>query len=131
MFARLVVTGIDQAIRGADAAEALFIKAIEADLEWFGETVSTDAKKDHPYIDRTGELTRSIGYTVESWRGRILQVNVFATASYAEAVEYGTARSRAYPYLFPKFYQYLDALQAKLKVSVNAAIATGGKIGGA
>jgi hypothetical protein len=127
----LTVTGIDQAIRGADAAEKLYRQAIAETLEWFGKTVSQEVKDDHPYIDRTGVLTRSVGYSVESWRGKFLVVNVFATATYAEAVEYGTSRSRPYPFLFPKFYKYLDELQQRLQIAVNAAIAAGGNIGGA
>jgi hypothetical protein len=131
MLLRLTITGIDQTIRGVDAAEKLYQQAIAETLEWFGKTVSEEVKADHPYIDRTGGLTRSVGYTVESWRGRFIQVNVFATMPYAEAVEYGTSRSRPYAFLFPKFYKYLGELQQRLQIAVNAALAAGGGIGGA
>jgi hypothetical protein len=100
-------------------------------MEWFGKTVSEAAKDDHPYEDHTYVLTRSIGYTVESWSAKTVQVNVYAMAPYAEAVEYGTAKSRAYPFLFPQFYRFLDPLQVKLQNAVNRAISEGGIFGGA
>lgn len=131
MDIKLTITGIDQAIRGVDKAQELLLKYVAEALDWFGKTVSEAAKEDHPYQDRTGELTRSIGYTVESWNGRTAQVNIFATASYAESVEFGTSKSRAYPFLFPQFYRFLDVLQVKLQDAVNRALTEGGVFGGA
>jgi hypothetical protein len=124
----LTLTGLDEAKLAAEIAERLMLQYVEAELEWFGQTVSQDAKEDHPYQDRTGELTRSIGFTVESWAMNRIQVNVFATATYAEAVEFGTSKSRPYPFLFPKFYLHLDELQFRIQAAVNKAIADAGQL---
>lgn len=128
---RLTLTGIDQAIAGVDKVFELYFLYISQELDWFGKTVSEEAKNDHPYMDHTFTLTRSIGYTVEGWTGRTVQVNVFATASYAGEVEFGTSKSRAYPFLFPKFYLYLGELQNRLQAAVNRAFEEGGHFGGA
>lgn len=124
---RLTLTGVEEAIEGADLAEKLLLQYVSEALDWFGRIVSEEAKADHPYEDRTGELTKSIGYTVESWRGNHVQVNVYSLAVYADEIEFGTARSRAYPFIFPRFYAHIEELQTKVKEAVNRALVEGGQ----
>jgi hypothetical protein len=97
----------------------------------FGEKVSLGAKWDHPYQDRTGNLTSSIGFTVEVWKNNTAQLNIYATATYADEVEYGTSKSKAYPFLFPKLYEFLPTLQPALAIAAERAIRDGGIAGGA
>lgn len=128
---RLTVTGINEAIQGAELAEKLLKLYVGDALHWFGTTVTREAKEDHPYQDRTGALTRSIGYTVEIWTANTIQINIYATMSYAPAVEFGTATSRAFPFLFPKFYKHIDELMQRINAAVNRALTEGGAAGGA
>lgn len=52
------------------------------------------ARSYHPYEDRTGTLTRSIGAQVDDFRGSLLTARFTAEAPYAAEVEYGTSPHR-------------------------------------
>jgi hypothetical protein len=119
---RITVTGLDAAISRVALVEELWHKYINESLEWFGKTVSEAAKADHPYQDRTGQLTASIGYRVIPLTGTKAYATVFATMPYAEAVENGTPTSRPYPFIWPKFYQYIPELEQRLEDALFRAI---------
>lgn len=121
MRIRFEFTGVNETVRRVHDLPARYRDYIESDLRWFGETVSKAAKEDHPYQDRTGQLTASIGFEIHEFQSGRAQVIVFATMPYAEAVEYGTPTSRPYPYLYPKFYQYLPELMLRLQASLDRA----------
>lgn len=70
---------------------------------------------EHAYIDRTGRLTRSVGYTVEKWSERTVTCTIFATMPYAELVEYGTPRSRPYPFFWPVIWARVPLLETALQ----------------
>lgn len=82
-FAKRQIANIRQAIEATQAA------------------VVNEARANHPYTDRTANLTNSIQ------AGRIIigldsiSGEVLATAEYAEFVEFGTSNSRALPFLAP------------------------------
>ena len=63
--------------------------------------IVAEAKTNHPYTDRTGDLTRSIdkGRVIETRNS--ISAEVVATMHYASYVEEGTSRSAPYPYLLP------------------------------
>ncbi len=75
------------------------------------------------YYDRTGQLTRSLGHSVESWNGRTVTLKVFATARHADSVEYGTPRSRPYPFFWPSIYKHMPELETRVKTAVTTAYA--------
>lgn len=83
-------------------------------LEWYGKTATTAMKDKHDadaheiqrYINRTYYLTTSIGYDVVKLGAEIWRLRMFAPPFYAEAVEYGTPRSRAYPFFWPAVYGF-------------------------
>jgi hypothetical protein len=127
---KLTITGIPESISAADYAQAKMLQYTAEVFQWFGETVTEAAKTDHPYRDHTGTLTNSIGFTVESWSSGTAQVNIFALASYADEVEFGTGKSVPYPFIFPKFYQYLDEAMTRLQAAVDRAFSEAGQISG-
>ena len=90
------------------------IASVEA-LQAVGFKIEQTAKDNHPYEDRTGNLTRSIYSKVVSEEKQKPVGYVGATMHYARYVEKGTARARAYPYLNP-------ALIAVMKGAVGMAI---------
>ena len=143
MILKLQMTGHDLAIDNLQLAKHLMLIYCQVQLDWFGRTVIDEMQKqpplghppggphppdgelpvfgEHAYIDRTGYLTRSMGYTVELWQGHRATVSVFALAPYADAVEYGTTHSRPYPFFFPVFYKYLPILHARLQAAAERA----------
>lgn len=129
------VTGIDDAIRVADMAGKLLLEYTINDLTWFGEECKKRMLEYHPpggphppkgelpvygkhrYIDRTGQLSGSIGFKVTPWQARQAVVAVFALAPYASTVEHGHPRARPYPFFWPTFYEFLPHLMIKLQQS--------------
>jgi len=107
----------------SDLGEAVN-EGTEAAVERHGDRVAGAARADHPYTDRTGDLTASLEGlpAMGSALDGTLQGGTVAGTEYASYVEEGTERSRAYPYLEPAatltepaFEQDADAqLQASL-----------------
>lgn len=118
---RLTVTGIDDRIRAVQGVERQLKLNIVVALEWFGRTVREEMIHTHTFRNRTGRLERSMGYTVEAWTASTIQINVFALAPYARAVEEGTSRSRPYPYFWQVFYKHLTELYRRLQAAVDSA----------
>jgi hypothetical protein len=77
------------------------------------------------YIDRTGWLTSSVGYSLESMPSwdpsqgtapAFPTLTIYATAPHADAVEYGVpGHSRPYPFFFPLLYELLPELTARIE----------------
>lgn len=119
--ADLLVTGIEETLARIDSLERQILLNVAIELEWFGRTVTDEMVADHTFQNITGQLERSIGYTVESWSAGTIQANVFAMAPYAQAVEEGTPTSRPYPFFWPVIYKYLPVLQDRLQKAVDLA----------
>jgi HK97 gp10 family phage protein len=76
----------------------LVAKGAPSALARAGAALAADARRRCP-VD-AGELRDSIGHVVDV---ATLSVRVIASAGHAFAVEYGTARSRAQPFLRPAY----------------------------
>lgn len=70
------------------------------------------AKSNHPYQDRTGDLTKSI-QSVPTNTGAYLSARMF----YGSFVEFGTVKNKAYPYLRPAIDWMLKQLKNKRGLS--------------
>lgn len=77
---------------------------------------------DDRYYDRTGRLTNSIRADKVKARSDIITANVLAgtpgLVDYAAAVEFGTPRSRAYPFLGPA----LTENENKIMIIIDAGV---------
>lgn len=121
-LARVQFTGLREAIEKTRLLETELQRRIQFVMEWWGELVVQEMRRDHAYTDRTGNLTRSMGYEAHPLvygKGVLI---LFANMWYAEAVEYGTPRSRPYPYFWPKIYQLLPVLWPELQKAVDGSI---------
>jgi len=116
-----MVTGIEEVLNRLDSLERQILLNVAIELEWFGRTVTDEMVADHSFQNITGQLERSIGYTIESWNLGTIQANVFAMAPYAQAVEDGTPSSRPYPFFWPVIYKYLPVFQERLQRAVDLA----------
>jgi len=119
--AKLLATGIDDALARLDGLERQIKLNIVVELERFGRVCTEEMIQTHTFQNITGQLERSIGYTVESY-GTSIVLNLFATAPYAQAVEEGTPTSRPYPFFFPVFYKHFAELQDRLQRAVTEAV---------
>lgn len=119
----LGATGIEETIARLDGLEKQVALNVAEVLRWFGDTVTQEMIATHTFQNITFRLEQSIGFTVESWAAGRIQVNIFALAPYAQAVEEGTPSSRPYPFFWPVFYKWLPELQPRLTAAVDAAFA--------
>lgn len=133
---RLTATGIDDALARLDGLQLAYRAAIRGVLDRWAKGTVEKIIEGHPpggphppagvqpeygqhaYIDRTGQLTRSVGYTIEAWAERTVTLTVFATMPYAELVEYGTPRSRAYPFFWPVIWDRVPVLEGMLAAEI-------------
>jgi hypothetical protein len=91
---------------------------VQTRMKLHGETTTAAMKANHErdahsiqrYVNRTWTLTRSIVYTLGTWSGDKLAVKFFALAWYADAIENGTARTKAYPFFWKVVQADLAAL---------------------
>jgi hypothetical protein len=98
---------------------------VEGVLQMWATAVITDMQADHPYEDRTGELTGSIGFDIiEFGGGPVALAVLFANAAYAEYVEYGTSHARPYPFFWPMIYKHLPDLEVELQEAIVIAMET-------
>lgn len=117
-------TGIEEEKLRADRYHAAYRRRVWEAMNWFGQVVSQEIKADHPYKDRTGWLTASVGYSMDPlFETGTMSGTVYALAWYASAVEAGTPHSRPYPFFWPKFYKYLPALLDRIQRAGTEALA--------
>lgn len=83
------------------AAERLLDNELRVAVQAASRLVRDEARRNHTYTDRTGDLTRSIALIPATGRATDgdLSGGVTATMRYASYVEDGTSRSRAFQYL--------------------------------
>lgn len=60
---------------------------------------AAEARARHPYMDRTGDLTRSTEGDEPVVRGRSVEGGISADEDYASYVDRGTSRAKAYPFM--------------------------------
>lgn len=94
--------------------------------EVYAKDVADDARANHPYTDRTGDLTSSIQAIAGPG---LYEAQVFAGTEYASYVEEGVSgRSRPYPYLGPaseraedpaRLAFYVDAVCRVVTMTIN------------
>lgn len=125
----LTVTGIDDALARVDGLEHAIRLAVVVELEAFGRLVTHEMIETHTFQNITGQLERSIGYSVEAWRGNAIVLNIYALASYAQEVEEGTPNSRPYPFFWPAIYTHLPELEPRLRTAVTTVLAEYGEGG--
>lgn len=76
--------------------------------------IVNDARADHPYKDKTGNLTNSIqpGAVVVSDYG--VSAYVEARMGYATFVEFGTSRAKPYPFLVPAMLRQAEKFKQRI-----------------
>lgn len=79
-----------------------------------GSTMKAEAERLVP-VD-TGNLRSSINFEVDSKTG---ELTLYAEETYAAAVEFGTSKQKAQPFLQPAFEKGAAEISANLKKTMN------------
>jgi len=90
--------GIEEALQ---ALEDECAEALPGVVEQWAQGAARHARAEHPYTDRTGNLTASIEALPARYVGEHVEGGVVAGMDYASYVDEGTTRARAYPYMEP------------------------------
>jgi len=110
-------TGMGEVTRALDDLCAAIKVDAEAALHWYGRMATSEMKSQHEadahdiqrYVNRTWNLTRSIAYDVQRLSGETIRLRMYTPTWYAEPVEFGTPRSRAYPFFWPAVHGLEEA----------------------
>ena len=124
--------------RNDEAVKELSIPVLEALVKGAQRIVSY-AVKSHPYTDRTGHNTRSIGYAISPYGTRSFgslttgggssesvpdsissdsrqpSVLIAGTSGYSGWLEIGTTRMKAFPYILPAYKANVAGIMRSLK----------------
>lgn len=132
MSSKAEVIGREKVMKGLLEYGAAFAKkAVEA-TEYVQSLVVTQAKANHGanahnvarFETQTGQLEASIVPLPVALKGTVIEGPVMAGQPYAGFVEYGTSKSRAYPFLGPALMAnekpYVKYLKKALRESGSA-----------
>lgn len=114
------IKGMDALIKNLSRYPDEVIKGCVQAAQITQALIVNDARSDHPYKDRTGNLTNSIqpgDVVVDD-----VEVTAFVEArmEYATFVEFGTSRAHAYPFLTPAMLRQLPNFQKAIAKEVRA-----------
>ena len=101
----LQVLGRDQLVHNLAKVQGELLDALVVAVEISQAGVSNFAKANHPYVDRTGQLTNSIQPGAVVVAKDNITGEIIADKAYASWVELGTSRSRPFPFLYPALAQ--------------------------
>lgn len=93
--------------------------AVAADVTT--KLIVNEAKQNHPYMDRTGNLTQSIQQGVIVILDDGVDATVEARQPYASYVEFGTARSKPYPFMWPAVAAHQQTFFRQCKAALKRA----------
>lgn len=92
------LSGIEEALQELEDETLAGLPGV---VEQWAQGVAQYARAEHPYTDRTGNLTASIEALPARYVGEHVEGGVVAGMDYASYVNEGTSRARAYPYMDP------------------------------
>lgn len=81
--------------------------------------VANEARGNHPYTDRTQNLTNAIAPGKITVGLNFMSGEVVAQKEYAEFVEQGTSRSRPFPYLGPALLREIPRFRQRVANAVK------------
>lgn len=90
--------GIEEALQ---ELEDEVMEALPGIVTQWAQGAAQHARAEHPYTDRTGDLTASIEALPARTMGDRVEGGVVAGMDYASFVDEGTSRARPYPYMEP------------------------------
>lgn len=117
----MTITGLPQVLANLDRFEKIVEKEIKEAEDYLTIKIRDYAKHNHPYHDWTQNLTNSINMVPAKVEGNFIVGKVFAGMEYAAPVEFGTSRSRPYPFMFPALAAHQIQAKQVMKGAVERA----------
>lgn len=114
------ISGIPQLVRNFSRYPNEVMRGVVAATQVVQALIVNDARADHPYKDRTGNLTNSIQPGAVNITDTEVEAYVEARMSYATYVEFGTSRAKAYPFLTPAVLRNADKFKKGIAAQVQA-----------
>lgn len=121
MEIRVDILGDKKVAAALKAAPGLLDAELRKAVDFSTLEIANTAKEDHPYTDRTGNLTNSIGIVPigSAFRGRDVGV-AQAVMGYAEAVE------ATHPYMRPAFERRETGIIRRINAAAQRAVRKAG-----
>lgn len=113
--------GRDTLVKNMSSFEAKFVEKLVRAVEVTQALISNFAKQNHPYKDRTGQLTNSIQPSEVTVTETMVEGAILADKDYASYVELGTSKSHPYPFLFPALASQQESFRIRVKNAFSEA----------
>ena len=114
-------TGLNDLLRYIDKTKSTVITAVAAAVGQVTIEIAEDAKTNHSFTNRTGNLENSIQPLPVKVDGSTISGGVNAGMEYAKFVEYGTSKAAPYPFLTPAVEANKDNLTNTVAEAINRA----------
>lgn len=113
--------GLNDLLRQIDKTKSIVETAVAAAVGQVTIDIANDAKINHSFTNRTGNLENSIQPLPVKVNGNIIEGGVNAGMDYSGFVEFGTSKSAPYPYLTPAVESNRGNLTNTVAEAVNRA----------
>lgn len=114
------IRGLENLVRNLSRYPDEVVKGCVTAAQMSQALIVNDAKSDHPYKDRTGNLTNSIQPGAVEVTDQEVIAYVEARMAYASFVEFGTSRAHPYPFLIPAMYRQANNFRKAVAREINA-----------
>lgn len=117
----VTVLGREQLVQNLSRWRESLVERIVTHTEIVQAQVVDFAKANHPYTDRTENLTNSIQPGRIVVQDDVITAEVAARQEYAAFVEFGTSRARPFPFLAPAIAAHAGEFRKRIQRVVAGA----------
>lgn len=121
MMKEVKIEGGEDLVRAVKRYGQNCIEEVKAITDIVQKRIVNDARSNHPYTDRTTNLTQSIQQGPVEVSDKKISGVVEARMEYASFVEFGTSRSKPYPFMLPALLQNLPTFRASIQAAIKRA----------
>ncbi len=121
MSAGISVLGREQLVKNFSSWSASLVTRLVTETEIVQAMVTGFAKSNHPYVDRTGNLTNSIQPGRVIVQDDSVAGEIAARMGYASFVEGGTSRARPFPFLAPAIAAHVGQFRQRISKAIREA----------
>jgi HK97 gp10 family phage protein len=113
------INGMDNLVHNLSKYSDEMVKGVVVAAQLSQALIVNDAKTDHPYVDRSGNLTDSIQPGDVVIEDDEISAFVEARMQYASYVEFGTSRAKPYPFLVPAMLRQQSNFKRNVAVQIK------------
>lgn len=113
------ILGREQLVKNFSQFSSRVVDAIVTQTEVIQARVANFAKSNHPYTDRSGNLTNSIQPGEIHVTNKGVEAEIAARMSYASYVEGGTSRAKPFPFLHPAIVAHVGEFRNRIQMAIR------------